>query len=511
MTVGGSALLGEALEPRPARAQVAMTPIRFTPFTVEMPRPPLMPAVPPFAQQCVFGVPTTAPAVFHEVHMRRAVAQIIPGVDTPIQGYDGLYPGPTLRSHTGIPDVVRMVNELPVETVVHQHGGHNPAASDGSPFPDEVIFPGESRDYCYPNASAGGDPNENPSTMWYHDHAPGITGPNVYSGLAAFTISTDALEDGLISSGVLPAPAFDVPMALQDKAFNADGTLFFNPFNHDGFLGDVFVANGKAQPFFNVERRKYRFRILDGSNARFYLLNLSSGQPFLQIAADSWLLPVAVQRSSILLANAQRADLVIDFTNSPDLVYLQNILRQDNGRGPGGDLRNPDLMPPVPLVQFRVGPRSAAPDATVAPGTRLRPNTPIGPGEIVRTRQFEFERSDGAWQINGRFFDPARSDANPALGTAERWILKNGGGGWWHPIHIHLEAHQIQTFDASRVLPQQPLSPPNFFKRDTTLLGPGDTAEIFMRFRDHPGRFVFHCHNTEHEDDAMMTRFDVVG
>jgi FtsP/CotA-like multicopper oxidase with cupredoxin domain len=405
-----------------------------------------------------------------------------------------------------------MVNDLDVETVVHQHGGHNPSASDGSPFSDEIIFPGGTRDYCYPNVSAGGDPNENPSTLWYHDHAPGITGPNVYHGLAAFTIVTDAFEDGLIASGVLPGPDFDVPMALQDKTFNADGSLFFDPFEHDGFLGDVFVVNGKAQPFFQVQRRKYRFRILDGSNARFYLLRLSSGQPFVQIGADSWLLPAAVQRDRILLANAQRADVVIDFTHSPDVVYLENILAQDSGRGPGGDLQNPDILQsPIRLVQFRVGGGSTSTDATVAPGTPLRPNTPIGPGEIVATRRFEFDRSDGAWQINERFFDPNRSDANPRLGSAERWILKNGGGGWWHPIHIHLESHQIQRFNGSTFLPQQPLQPPSFFKRDTTLLGPDDEAEIFMRFRDHPGRFVFHCHNTEHEDDAMMSRFDVVG
>ena len=121
-----------------------------------MPVPAPMSAVAPFAPDCAFEAPTTAAPVFHEVHMRKASVEIIPGVATEIQGYDGLYPGPTLRSHAGIPDVVRMVNDLDVETVVHQHGGHNPAASDGSPFPDEIIFPGTSRDYCYPNQPAGG-------------------------------------------------------------------------------------------------------------------------------------------------------------------------------------------------------------------------------------------------------------------------------------------------------------------------------------------------------------------
>ncbi len=286
VAVGGSALFG-ALAPRRAGADgdVARTRIRFTPFGVEMPAPELMPAVADFGRRCAFGVSTGAVPVFHEVHMRKAIVQIIPGVDTEIWGYDGLYPGPTLRSHIGTPDVVRMVNELDVETVIHHHGGHNPALSDGSPFPDEIILPGESRDYLLPQRARG---------------------------------------------------------------------------------------------------------------RRF------------------------------------------------------------------------------PLVQFRVGGGSVSNDATVANGTPLRPNTAIGRGEIVATRCFEFVRSDGAWQINEQFFDPDRIDADPRVGTAERWILKNGGGGWWHPVHIHLESHQIQRFNGSTLLPQQPLQPPIFFKHDTTLLGPGD-------------------------------------
>ena len=201
---------------------------------------------------------------------------------------------------------------------------------------------------------------------------------------------------------------------------------------------------------------------------------------------------------------AERADVVVDFHDAPDVVFLENILRQDSGRGPGGDLQNPDVqIPGTPLVKFVVEGPNVANDATIQAGDLLRPNTPISAAEIVATRQFEFNRSEGAWQVNGQFFDENRSDANPAVGSAERWILKNGGGGWWHPIHIHLEAHQVQSFNGQ--------APPvyNSFKKDTTLLGPGDEAEVFIRFRDHLGRFVMHCHNLEHEDMRMMIRFDV--
>ncbi len=407
------------------------------------------------------------------------------------------------------------MNHLDVETSVHQHGGHNPSNSDGLPIPDQLIFPGSFKDYCYPNEPAGAqdgdpDPNDNPSTLWYHDHATDLTGPSVYHGLAALYPTTDDLEDGLIARGVLPSRdgdvLLDVPLVVQDRRFNADGSLFYDPFEHDGFLGDVFVVNGKAQPFFRVQRRKYRFRLLNGSNARMYMFRFSNGLPFLQVAADSWLLPFAAARGDrILLGMAERADVVVDFRNAPSEVFLENILVQDSGRGPGGDLNNPDVrIPGTPLVKFIVEGSPVANDATVQAGTLLRPNTPIRANEIVASRSFEFNRSQGAWQVNGRFYDPERADATPRRGTAERWTLKNGGGGWWHPIHIHLEAHQVQRFNG------RPPPVYNSFKKDTTLLGPGDEAEVFIRFRDRPGPFVTHCHNLEHEDDRMMFRWDVV-
>jgi FtsP/CotA-like multicopper oxidase with cupredoxin domain len=447
--------------------------------------------------------------------MRKALTEIIPGVQTEIWGYDGQYPGPSFRSRSGTPDVVRFVNELEVETSIHKHSGHSPSESDGLPFEDLLIpaqVPGKAasfRDYCYPHQPTGfstgePDPNDNETTAWYHDHATDITGPNVYHGLAGFFLVTDDLEQRLIASGKLPAPAFDVPLALQDRRFNADGSLFYNPFEHDGFLGDVFVVNGKAQPFFRVQRRKYRFRILNGANARMFFLRLSNDAPFIRLGTDGWLLPRAIQQDRIFLGMAERADVVVDFRNAPDTVFLENIAVQDSGRGPAGDLANPEVVVPgTPLLKFVVQGPNVANDASIAVGDLLRPNTPILANEIVATREFEFIRSEGAWQVNGRFFDENRVDATPRINTAERWILKNGGGGWWHPIHIHLEAHQVQTFNGAPPLPQ------NAFKKDTTLLGPDDEAEVFMRFRDFPGRFVTHCHNIEHEDMRMMIRFDV--
>ena len=467
----------------------------------------------PFTTSCQLA-PGAKPN-FYTLTMRSAVVEVIPGVQTPILGYNGEYPGPSILGRMGTPDVLRQVNGCEVETSIHQHGGHNPSDSDGLPCADPADLPGGLQGLLLserPVSRTDGtpDPNDNPSTLWYHDHATDITGPNVYFGLAGLYPTTDDLEDELIARGVLPSKdgdvLLDVPLVLQDRRFNADGSLFYSPFEHDGFLGDVFVVNGKAQPFFRVQRRKYRFRILNGSNARMFMLRFSSGLPFLQVAADSWLLPFAIARGDrILLSMAERAEVIVDFRNAPNEVFLENILVQDSGRGPGGDLANPDVrIPGTPLVKFIVEGSPVPNDASVQPGTPLRPNTPIQANEIVATRTFEFNRSQGAWQVNGRFYDENRADATPRRGTAERWILKNGGGGWWHPIHIHLEAHQVQRFNG------RPPPVYNSFKKDTTLLGPGDEAEVFIRFRDHLGRFVMHCHNIEHEDDRMMVRWDVV-
>ena len=163
------------------------------------------------------------------------------------------------------------------------------------------------------------------------------------------------------------------------------------------------------------------------------------------------------------------------------------------------------MQNPTPLLKFIVGGTPVASDVTIVHGTTIRGYAgeggqwaPIGAGEIVNTRKFEFDRGGGVWTVNNRFFNPRRTDAVPALDTAERWIFENGGGGWWHPIHTHLEGFQIQTLDGE---------PPPFersFNSDLVNLHGGEEAEVFMKFRTFTGPFAFHCHNVEHEDMRMM-------
>src|SRR5438445_11889737 len=234
-------------------------------------------------------------------------------------------------------------------------------------------------------------------------------------GLAGFYLLHDELANGLIDGGTLPDDSFNSPLVFQDRVFDQNAQLVFNPGQDEcnAWLGDVFVVNGKAQPYFNVQRRKYRFRMLNGSHARWYERQLSSGQ-FLQIGNDSWLLPFAIPQPSIRLALAERADVIIDFRSAPNEVFLNNILEQKNGATPEGVTK-----PGTPLLKFIVSGSPVSSDASVVSGTTLRPHTPIRPDEIVRTRRFVFAQ-DHHWVINDREFDPRRNVATHKSYNAER-------------------------------------------------------------------------------------------
>lgn len=470
------------------------------------------------------------------------------GPDTPVFTYrdgtksqgSGSTPGPTIVAEYLEPGVLRDCNALTrsrlganstlhdVETAIHLHGSHVPAHADG--FPDFYCLAGEARDYFYPNIAPkvtdphtlkapvhGGefDTTWIPSTLWYHDHAMDITGFNVTRGLAGFYLIFDDRQRELADQGVIPPiggrDAFgnplDIGLALQDQCFNADGTLFYDFLDHNGRLGDVFTVNGVVQPRLKVQRRKYRFRILNASNARVYELRLSTRHKFAIIGTDSWLLPRAIEVSNFELVQGQRQDVVIDFRDAPDEVYLENIMAQTKGRKPDGI----DPARRIMLMKFEVsGPNSSEP--ATAEGTVIRGFAGIDPGgqfsfhrpeEVVATRRFRFDRFNGAWTVNGQLFNSRRADAVPALGLgAERWILANESGGWWHPFHPHLEGCQIRSVNG------RPPRRERQFNLDV-LSVPGNTvAEVLIKFRTFTGPFVFHCHAVEHEDMRMMAVVD---
>jgi FtsP/CotA-like multicopper oxidase with cupredoxin domain len=477
---------------------------------------------------------------------------VVDGVDkvysTEIYGYDSTFPGSTFKTRVGQPVVVRHWNDLPAATdlppgmiereSIHLHGGHNPAHADG--YPSFVINPGMYRDYYYANTVPMGndgkpDMGEAPSTMWYHDHGEDLTDRNVIKGMAGFWLSFDARELDLIKNHVLPgwwkttaewneqefmdnSSPYDIPLALTDRRFNADGSFFYDGFpvgpSTDGYLGDVMMVNGKSYPYLAVEPTQYRLRMLGASTARIWHLSIQDEngvmQPHLRVGNDTWLLPNPIQMNEFTISPAQRADTVMDFSGyAPGTVlYLVNTAEQHNGTGPQGNLLTIGTTGfSERIMKIVVGAKTpTTPTNTLTPATLLRDHTPILPSEITNHRTFEFGRSNGMWLINQTHYDSMISNNPIPLGVAEEWTLINGGGGWWHPIHIHLESHQVQTING--IKPGPDYFPEKQFKSDTTLLGPNTMATVFMKFRTFEGPFVFHCHNLQHEDSMMMFNFD---
>jgi FtsP/CotA-like multicopper oxidase with cupredoxin domain len=462
--------------------------------------------------------------------LEETLVQILPGQKTLTWTYGdqvpgtGTYPGRNFAARSnfagqaGTRIVVRFDGLIttPHVGVTHLHGAHTAAnfdgfpAEEGDPLFGELSF-GQHKFYVYDN-----DAVDYPTTLWYHDHSLDFTGRNVYMGLAGFFPLVDTVEDELRLPGSVhdTSTAFDVPVVLQDRIFDANNQFFYNSFSHDGIIGDTFLVNGAVQPFFTVSRRKYRFRLLNGSNARIYQLTLNgaSGQvPFNVIASEGGLFSAVAQTNSLLVGMAERFEFVIDFSKLPKTqttLTLNNIMQQTNGRGPDG----PDPTHPTPLIQFRIVDDGAVDTSQF---TVLRSDQPP---RLKRTdaqviRSFEFNRSGGAWQVNGRFFDPKRNDATIKQGNIELWRLKNGGGGWWHPIHIHLVRWQLLTRNGR---PPVGVEAAPGAQKEVFLLQGGDEVEVMADFTpdpakptNHLGRWAFHCHNVEHEDMRMMGAFQV--
>jgi FtsP/CotA-like multicopper oxidase with cupredoxin domain len=446
-------------------------------------------------------------------------------------GYGGTVPGPMIQARYGEPIVVRINNMLDritygvgvPETATHLHNMHTPSESDG--FPGDFVTPGHYRDNHYPMIRAGynnspatnGDYRESLGTLWYHDHRFNFTSHNVYKGLYGFFNAFDELDTGNETDPSsmalrLPSGPFDIQLGFQDPQFDNSGNIFFNVFDTDGHLGDKIAVNGKIQPYLDVQRRKYRFRLLDGGPSRWYQIYLSKGLPAVNnqswlpmtlIANDGNLLEAPVTADHVQLAVANRMDVVIDFSkfNDGDELYLVNRAEQTSGRGPTGNLMNPG----VPVLKFKVHGVIPAPDPSVVPA-KLRPLPRPTTAELNSAvkRTFNFNRSNGGWTVNGQLADITQVSAAPKQGSSEIWTIINSSGSWSHPVHIHFEEFQILDRNG---LPPQSIE---VCRKDVLNLGPNESVRCFFRFRDLLGRYVMHCHNVVHEDHAMMIRWDIV-
>ena len=473
------------------------------------------------------------PQRLYQVVQQTANVTVSP--DLPVQtmwGFDAIVPGPTYVSNYGVPILVRNVNSLPINNggfglpsvSTHLHNGHTPSESDG--FPCDFFEIGHFYDQHYPNVLAGfasdhqpnGDINEALSTLWYHDHRVDFTSQNVYKGLAGFFLLFNQFDTGNESTGFhLPTfPDFDIPMMFADKCFDQAGLLAFDLFNLDGILGDKFLVNGKIQPVLHVSPRRYRFRWLNSGPSRFYQIFLtrldsSTTNQFWQISNDGNLLPHPIQISSVKLGVAERADVIIDFAPfAGRTLYLENRLVQRNGRGPDCELsqRGQGNL----LLQIVVDLPPVA-DNSVDPATNPTFYTlPDKTAQPRVTRTFNFELTqNGQWTINNQFMDCNTIRFTVQQNTVERWVLRNtqtDRPAWTHPIHIHFEEYQIFSGNNQFCFNEPPTSV-NVSRKDVIRLNPNTQVTLFFRFRDFLGRYPMHCHNTIHEDHAMMLRWEI--
>jgi FtsP/CotA-like multicopper oxidase with cupredoxin domain len=479
------------------------------------------------------------------VHSPDLPVQTIWGFD---DGVHATSPGPTYQAFYGRPQLTRNINALPPvgqnggfgipSVTTHLHNGHTPSESDGNPCDFYGI--GNFCDQYYPNVLAGfnsdhkpnGNINESLSTLWYHDHRVDFTSQNTYKGLLGFYLLFNQFDTGNETTGFrLPSfPQFDIPLAFADKVYDpTTGLLAFDLFNLDGILGDKFLVNGKIQPFFNVQPRRYRFRLLDTGPSRFYQFfltdpnNLSAANPFWVIANDGNLLPAPVQVQSVRIGVAERVDIIIDFSQfAGKTIYLENRLNQLNGQGPVDDFgpngtsqectqvlgtTTPSILPAGQgnlLLQFRVAGGTAV-DNSLPPSQQKfyqLPSTDATPN-VVRT--FKFDRLNGQWSINGQFMDCNTFRFTVQQNSVEEWILMNLSGDWTHPIHIHLEEHQILSRNR-----QPPTLAIERSRKDVVQLHPNERVRLFFRFRDWVGKYPIHCHNVVHEDHAMMALWHVL-
>ncbi|GAB2517092.1 multicopper oxidase family protein [Nocardia heshunensis] len=477
-----------------------------------------------------FTLPLTVPPVlapegrdvttdYYRITQRVANATVLPGYSTPVWGYNGVFPGPTVISDRARRTVVTHRNELPVPVVVHLHGGHIPEESDG--YPIDLLYPvnggpggmGEmsmddmgghpdpsahtmigERDYTYP----AGQPA---ATLWYHDHRMDFTGPAVWRGLAGFHLVTDAAEQRL----GLPSGARDIPIMLADRAFGADGAFLYPALDPTslhtpgvsgkfgrGVLGDVVLVNGVPWPAHRVETARYRLRLLNGSNARVYRLRFDrrgGSLPMVQIGSDGGLLARPQELTELTIAPGERYDVIVDFSGCA--VGEQITVYNDLGAGTTTRVMRFE-------VADRVGDTSVIPD-------RLADFETLERRSAVTTRRFAFRQGDAGgmrgWVINSRAYDPVTPIARPTLGEVEIWQLSTDLD---HPIHLHLNQFQVLSRDG-----RPPRAADGGWK-DTLYLTATGMAEIAVRFTDHAGRFVLHCHNLEHEDMAMMATFTTV-
>ncbi len=436
------------------------------------------------------GNPLRMPPAFTGGALNAAIQQqeVWPGSQTEVWTLGGSYPAPTIRMQAGGTFNAQFTNNLAEDSIIHWHGILAPAAMDG--HPRFAIAPSRTFNYSFKVQQRAG-------TYWYHTHPDMQTAKQVYKGMAGFFIVEDAEELAL----GLPSGEYEIPLLIQDRRVENDHSFAYNPTDVDhskGYLGDTVLANGTPDATLDVAQGLYRLRLLNGSNARVYLLALEGNRTFHIIGTDGGLLdkPYAVTRAN--LAPAERLDVLINFQDIPVGTSLRLYSAQYNnqtGREQGAEMT---------ILTFNVT-RAGSPGTIPQTLTTIEK---LNPEAAVNSREFSL-RTDETMSppmhtINNKMFDMVRIDEQARLGDLETWTFLNTTP-YPHPMHVHGAMFQVfEVNGGGDLVPEQ------MGWKDTIYVPPFSNLRVAVKFGPHAGIFLVHCHNLEHEDHGMMQNIEFI-
>ena len=466
---------------------------------------------------------------------------ILPGHESPFLLYQTenagkAYQNPILRIESGARFSANLDNAMAEPTIIHWHGLHAPAAMDGHPV--NTIPPGGRHDYDFAVRNRGG-------TYWYHTHAHGLTAKQAYNGLASFFLVEDDDQRRLSKALDLQLSVTDLPLVIQDKRFDAQGKLVYQPNAQEsmmGWLGDIVLANLTPNAVQAVSPRTYRFRLLNGSNARIYRIAFVNGNTpldFSVIGTDGGLIERPETVTEAFLAPGERLDVLFDAGQVPPGmdIFLKSLafdpMENEGSAGGMGSMAGMAGMnhgtgqPTVVFGSSRLpqGMGFNLLKLSVIAGERVVVKPPemlskIGPIRTEGATERKMELSMGMMRflINGRSFNMNEIAFDVARGAVEIWSISNPKLGMPHPMHMHGFSFQVierlnspsQVSSAARFGKGRTVSDLGW--KDTVLIWPGETVRIAVDFaHDFTGNqtYLFHCHNLEHEDAGMMINFRV--
>lgn len=439
--------------------------------------------------------------VYFDLTVQSGTSRILPNKNTHTWGINQNFLGTTLKAKKGDRVHIKVKNTLTDATTLHWHGMKLPARMDGGPH--QPIPSGK-------NWLSEYEIIQPASTLWYHSHQMHETGPQVYQGLAGLFI----LEDKHVQSLPLPSEygVDDIPVILQDRDFNHDGSFRYISSMHDrmaGKQGSVMLVNGVYKPLLKAHKSLIRLRILNGSNARIYHLKFNDQRDFSVIASDGGLLRQPIQTNMVRIAPAERVEIVVDVSDGTMPMLVNHPPEMTSGMGM---MRRMMGNREQAQALFQIDARKVRPTTTTIPKTLA--NIPVpNLSQVSATRTMELEMQmgpqmmrGGGMTINGKSMDIQRIDTVVQANSSEVWRIKNTSM-LAHPFHIHNV--QFQVLERSKT----PLQPHEHGFKDTVLVYPNETVTLYIqfpKFRDAKVPYMYHCHILEHEDAGMMGQFTVV-